>query len=67
MADQVIMLDKGKLVFDGKKEDFFNLDFSDLNIDLPYIVELEKGLGFEVYMPEEEFFRSVGEKNENRN
>lgn len=66
MADNVIMLDKGNLVFNGSKEDFFKLDFSCFNIDLPYIIELEKGLGFDSFVSEEEFFNKVGEIHENR-
>ena len=59
------MLDKGKLIFDGNKEEFFRLDFDKLNIDLPYIIELEKALGYSTYLTEEEFFVTVGDKYEN--
>lgn len=65
-ADQILMLDKGKLIFDGNKDEFFRLDFDKLNIDLPYIIELEKALGYNMYLSEEEFFVTVGDKYENR-
>lgn len=65
-ADQIIMLDKGNVVFDGDKEEFFRLDFDKWNIDLPYIIELEKALGYTNYLTEEEFFVTVGDKYEDR-
>ena len=65
IADHIILLDKGKKVFDGNKEEFFNFDLSNYNIDLPYIIELEKGLGYLSYVDEEEFFRIEGDVNEN--
>ena len=61
-ADQIIMLDRGKIVFDGNKEEFFNLDFPLLNVDLPKLIELEKELGYKKYVSEEEFYKKVGEK-----
>ena len=65
IADHIIMLDKGKVVFDGTKNDFFKFDLSNYNIDLPYIIELEKGLGYLSYVDEEEFFRIEGDVDEN--
>jgi energy-coupling factor transport system ATP-binding protein len=65
VADHIIMLDKGNVVFDGTKNDFFKFDLSNYNIDLPYIIELEKELGYLSYVDEEEFFRIEGETNEN--
>ncbi len=64
VADHIIMLDKGKVVFNGNKNDFFKFDLSNYNIDLPYIIELEKGLGYLSYVDEEEFFRIEGETYE---
>ena len=60
LADNIVMLDKGKLIFEGKKDDFFNLNLSNYNVELPYIVQLEKAMGYP-YMSEEEFFLKVGE------
>jgi len=60
-ADKIIMLDKGNVAFCGTKEEFFSLDFTNYNIDLPYIIELEKELGFSSYLSEEEFLKKVGE------
>ena len=62
LADQIIMLDKGRVVFDGTKDEFFKLDFSNFNVDLPKIIELEKAMGYTTYMSEDEFFEKVGEK-----
>lgn len=56
VADHIIMLEKGKIIYDGNKDGFFDLNFDDYNIDLPYIIELEKGLGYDSYISEEEFF-----------
>lgn len=66
LADHVIMLDKGKIVFDGTKDDFFTLDLSNYNIKLPNIIELEKALGYLKYVDEEEFLRLEGDTDENR-
>ena len=60
LADNIVMLDKGKLIFSGVKEDFFQLNLSGYNIELPRIIELEKALGYP-YMDEEEFFNGEGE------
>lgn len=60
-ADKIIILEKGNVVFNGTKEEFFNYDLSEFDIDLPYIVELEKALGYKEYIGEEEFFNKVGE------
>ena len=64
LADNIVMLDSGQLVFEGKRDDFFNMELSKYNIELPYIVQLEKALGYP-YMSEEEFFNKVGDSNEN--
>lgn len=63
-ADQIIMLDKGKLVFNGSKEEFFNFDITSYNVELPYIIELEKSLGYTAFVSEKDFFESVGEQHE---
>lgn len=65
IADHIIMLDKGKIVFDGNKDDFFKFDLTNYNVDLPYIIELEKGLGYLSYVDEEEFFKIEGDLDEN--
>lgn len=65
-ADKVIMLEKGKIIFEGTKEQFFEMDSCEFSVELPYIIELEKGLGYKNYVDEETFFKSVGEYDENR-
>ena len=66
LADKIIMLDRGKVIFSGNKEEYFKMNLNEYNIDLPFIIELEKGLGFSEYVDEEEFFNKVGERYENR-
>lgn len=66
LADHIILLEKGKIVFDGNKKEFFNLDISKYNIEFPKIIELEKALGYLNYVSEEEFFKIEGDTNENR-
>lgn len=65
LADQIILLDKGRIVFDGNKEEFFKTDLTNYNVDLPYLVELEKGLGYSEFLNEKDFFESLGDRYEN--
>ena len=65
LSDKIIVLDNGKMVFEGNKEQFYNTDVASYNIELPKIMQLEKGLGYSKYIGEEEFFKSVGEEYEN--
>lgn len=66
-ADNVIVLDKGKIVFNGANKDLYNEDISKYNLELPSIIEIEKEMGFkEFILDEEEFFKQLeGEKHEN--
>lgn len=67
LADKIIVLDKGKIVFDGKKEELYKQDISKYNLELPSIIELEKVMKFDNYIyDEEEFFKRIaGEKYAN--
>ena len=60
LADNIIALDKGKVIYDGEASKFFKLDFSSYNISLPRIVELEKALGYENYVKEDTFLDMLG-------
>ena len=62
LADQIILLDEGKIVFDGNKQDFYKRDFSSYNITLPFIMQLEKKLGYDDFISYHDFIKSVGEK-----
>lgn len=60
LADKIIVLDKGKIVFDGKKEELYNTNISKYNLELPSVIELEKYLNFKEYIyDEEELFKRL--------
>ncbi len=60
LADKVVVLDKGKIVFDGNKEELYNTDISKYNLELPSIIELEKDLKFKEYIyDEQELFKRL--------
>ena len=61
LADHIIMIDKGSIVFDGNRGEFFNFDASSYNVELPYIMQLEKELGYREYVDENVFFEKEGE------
>jgi len=64
-ADKVIVMDKGNIVFDGKKNELYNIDLKKYNLELPSIIELQKYLGYKEYVfSEEEFLKRIeGEKH----
>lgn len=61
MADKIIVFDEGKIIFNGNKEEFYKRDFSSYNITLPYIMQLEKKLGYNEFVSYDEFLKSVGD------
>lgn len=61
LADYIIVLDKGNIVFKGSKEELFNFEVSNYNIELPYIMQLQKELGYEEFVDEVEFLSRVGD------
>ena len=61
IADHIIILDQGKIVFDGTKEELYLFDCSNYNVELPNLMKLEKELGYDSFMDEEEFINKVGE------
>jgi len=67
LSDQVIVLDKGNIVFDGSNIDLYNTDVNKYNLELPSIIELEKSLNYKDFiLDEEEFFKKLeGEKHGN--
>ena len=43
-ADQIIIMDKGRVVFDGTLEEFFSFDLSSSALEFPFIISLRKRL-----------------------
>jgi energy-coupling factor transport system ATP-binding protein len=59
-ADQVIVLDKGNIVFDGSNIDLYNMDLEKYNLRLPSIIEIQKALKYKEYiLDESEFFKRL--------
>ena len=61
LADHIIVMDEGKIVFEGTKEELYNFDVSKYNLELPHIMQLEKELGYECFEEEDVFFSKVGD------
>lgn len=61
LADYIILMNKGEIVFEGNKEELYKFDTSLYNVELPYIMQLEKEMGNENFSSEEEFLYKVGE------
>jgi energy-coupling factor transporter ATP-binding protein EcfA2 len=66
-ADNVIVLDKGKIAFEGGNIDLYNSDLEKYNLKLPSIIEVQKYLNYKEYiLNEEAFFKKLeGEINGN--
>lgn len=60
-ADHVIILDNGAIVFDGTINELYKFDCDTYNIELPNLMKLEKELGYEEYISEENFCNKVGD------
>jgi energy-coupling factor transport system ATP-binding protein len=45
-ADQIIVLDKGSIVFNGNKNELYSFDSQKYGVELPMIMKLEKELGY---------------------
>ena len=67
LADKVVVLNKGNVVFEGTNIELYNQDISRYKLELPSIIEIEKSLGFEEYILDEElFFKKIeGEEHVN--
>ena len=65
-ADNVILLDKGNIIFNGNSNDFYNIDVEKYNLRYPSIIELQKYLNYSDFiLNEEEFFKKLeGEVSE---
>lgn len=61
LADYIVLLDNGKIVFSGTKEELFEFDVTPYNVELPYIMQLEKAMGYTSFISEEVFLNKVGE------
>ena len=56
-ADQIIVLDKGHIVYDGDNVGLYDIELEKYNLRLPSIIEIQKSLGYPKYiLNEEEFF-----------
>lgn len=67
-ADKVIVLNKGKIVFEGSNKALYSADLEEYNLQLPYIIELQKSLKYtEFILSEKEFFNMLeGDNHENK-
>lgn len=63
-ADRVIVLDKGKIVFNGSNKELYDFNVDKYNLELPSLIELQKILGYKEYiLKEEDFLKKIeGEK-----
>ena len=60
LADKVIVLDKGEIVFDGNNVELYNTDLEKYNLRLPSIIEIQKCLQYkEFILDENEFFNKL--------
>ena len=56
-ADKVIVLDRGKIVFDGSNIELYNLDNLDkYGLKVPSIIEIQKSLNYKEFILDEESF-----------
>lgn len=59
-ADQVIVVDEGKVVFSGSNIDFYNFDVENYNLKLPAMIEIQKSLKYDQFiLNEEEFLKKL--------
>ena len=59
-ADNIIILDKGNIVFNGNKEQLYGLNINKYKLEFPSIIELQKSLGYKEYIyDEEELFKKL--------
>lgn len=67
-ADKVIVLNKGKIVFEGSNKELYERDLKEYNLELPSIIEIQKSLKYKDFvLNEKEFFSKLeGEEYENQ-
>lgn len=59
-ADNVIVVDDGKIVFNGTNIEFYNSDLERYNLKLPPIIEVQKSLKYnEFILNEEDFLKKL--------
>jgi len=61
LADHIIVLDKGKIVFDGTREELYYFDCNNHNIELPNLMKLERELGYASFVSEDELTYETGD------
>ena len=60
LADHVIVLDKGNIVFRGSNVDLYNIDLEQYNLQLPSIIDIQKSLKYDEYiLNENDFFNKL--------
>lgn len=66
-ADRVLVLNDGKIVFDGSNKELYSKDLGEYKLELPYIIEIQKSLKCQNYiLNEDEFFKMLeGDSYEN--
>ena len=55
-SDNIIVLDKGRIVFEGSNVELYNKDVEKYNLKLPSIIELQKSMKLEKYILDENVF-----------
>lgn len=55
-ADNVLVFDRGEIVFKGSNVELYQQDISKYNLRLPSIIELQKSLGYKEYILDEDYF-----------
>lgn len=59
-ADNVIVLDSGSIVFNGTNKELYDIELEKYNLKLPSIIDVQKSLGYEEYIfNEDEFFKKL--------
>ena len=66
-ADKVIVLDNGKIVFDGSNVELYKIDLSKYSLEVPSLIQIQRSLKFkDIIMDEEKFFEVLeGDNHEN--
>ncbi len=67
LADNVIVMDKGDIVFQGNNKDLYKNEIDKYNLELPFIIQLQKKLGYKEFILDEEEFllKLAGDKHGN--
>ena len=59
-ADNVIVLNKGEIVFQGTNKELYDIEVEKYNLKLPSIIDVQKSLGYKEYiLDESEFLKKL--------